>query len=308
MRRVEEVHSREAIATLDRARELRDRNRRGVGSEDGLLTAKQVGLREEIPLEIEVLGYRFDDQVSLANGGLEIAGKSDSFGCRVGSGGIDFPLLDPVAQRRLDVRSGGIQRVRLDVVNDGFVTRHRGEIRDAAAHRARADHGDLTNHRRGLYDEVKEDAMGMGKEFKEFASKGNVIELAIAVVIGGAFGKIVTSFVEDILTPLLGAAIGKHDLSDYFVTLSPGHYESLAQAKAAGAATLNYGVFLNTVINFVIVALAIFLFVHQLIKMMRKPAEKATRDCPQCLSPIPEKARRCKFCTQPVATPSASPA
>jgi len=150
--------------------------------------------------------------------------------------------------------------------------------------------------------------MGMGKEFKEFALKGNVIELAIAVVIGGAFGKIVTSFVEDILTPLLGAAIGKHDLSDYFMTLSPGHYESLAQAKAAGAATLNYGVFLNTVINFVIVALAIFLFVHQLIKMMRKPAEKATRDCPQCLSPIPEKARRCKFCTQPVATPSASPA
>ena len=150
--------------------------------------------------------------------------------------------------------------------------------------------------------------MGMGKEFKEFALKGNVIELAIAVVIGGAFGKIVTSFVEDILTPLLGAAIGKHDLSDYFMTLSPGHYESLAQAKAAGAATLNYGVFLNTVINFVIVALAVFLFVHQLIKMMRKPADKATRDCPQCLSPIPLKAQRCKFCTQPVATPSASPA
>ena len=151
--------------------------------------------------------------------------------------------------------------------------------------------------------------MGMGKEFKEFALKGNVIDLAIAVVIGAAFGKIVTSFVEDILTPLLGAAIGKHDLSDYFVTLSAGHYESLAQAKAAGAATLNYGVFLNTVINFVIVALAVFLFVHQLIKMMRKPADKATRDCPQCLSPIPLKAQRCKFCTQPVAaTPSASPA
>ena len=150
--------------------------------------------------------------------------------------------------------------------------------------------------------------MGMVKEFKEFALKGNIIDLAIAVVIGAAFGKIVTSFVEDILTPLLGAAIGKHDLSDYFVTLSAGHYESLAQAKAAGAATLNYGVFLNTVINFVIVALAVFLFVHQLIKMMRKPADKATRDCPQCLSPIPLKAQRCKFCTQPVATPSASPA
>jgi len=155
---------------------------------------------------------------------------------------------------------------------------------------------------------VKEDAMSMVKEFKEFALKGNVIDLAIAVVIGAAFGKIVTSFVEDILTPLLGAVIGKHDLSDYFVTLSPGHYESLAQAKAAGAATLNYGMFLNTVINFVIVALAIFLFVYQMIKMMRKSAEKGTRDCPQCLSPIPAKAVRCKFCTQPVATLSASPA
>jgi len=155
---------------------------------------------------------------------------------------------------------------------------------------------------------VKEDAMAMVKEFKEFALKGNVIELAIAVVIGGAFGKIVTSFVEDILNPLLGAVIGKHDLTDYFVTLSPGHYETLAQAKAAGAATLNYGMFLNTVINFVIVALAIFLFVHQLIKMMRKPAEKTTRDCPQCLSPVPLKAQRCKFCTQLLPTPSASPA
>jgi len=150
--------------------------------------------------------------------------------------------------------------------------------------------------------------MAMVKEFKEFALKGNVIELAIAVVIGGAFGKIVTSFVEDILNPLLGAVIGKHDLTDYFVTLSPGHYETLAQAKAAGAATLNYGMFLNTVINFVIVALAIFLFVHQLIKMMRKPAEKTTRDCPQCLSPVPLKAQRCKFCTQLLPTPSASPA
>ncbi len=150
--------------------------------------------------------------------------------------------------------------------------------------------------------------MKIMKEFKEFALKGNVIDLAIAVVIGGAFGKIVTSFVEDILTPALGVLIGKHDLSSYFVTLSPGHYETLAQAKAAGAATLNYGVFLNTVINFLVVALAIFFFIHQLIKRMSKPAEKVTRDCPQCLSAIPVKAVRCKFCTQPVATVSPSPA
>jgi large conductance mechanosensitive channel len=161
---------------------------------------------------------------------------------------------------------------------------------------------------------VKEDAMSMVKEFKEFALKGNVIDLAIAVVIGAAFAKIITSFVDDILTPALGVLFGKHDLSSYFVTLSPGHFETLAQAKAAGAATLNYGIFLNTVINFLIVAAAIFLAVHKLIKMMQKPTEKTTpdlRDCPQCLSPIPKKAVRCKFCSQPVppvATPSALPA
>src|SRR5207302_1802905 len=116
--------------------------------------AKQVGLREEIPLQVEVLGHRFDDQVGLADGGLEVGGKSDSLRCRVGSGGVDLPLLDALAQRRLDVRSGGIEGVRFDVVNDGFVTRDRGEVGDATAHRTGADHGDLTDHRRGLYDEV----------------------------------------------------------------------------------------------------------------------------------------------------------
>lgn len=138
--------------------------------------------------------------------------------------------------------------------------------------------------------------MGMVKEFKEFALKGNVIDLAIAVVLGAAFAKIVSSFVSDILMPVLGVVVGKHDLSDYFFTLSPGHYDTLAQAKAAGAATLNYGIFLNSVIAFLIVALAIFLVVRQLTK--KKPA--SLRDCPQCLSPIPLKAVRCKFCTQTV--------
>ena len=137
--------------------------------------------------------------------------------------------------------------------------------------------------------------MGMVKEFKDFALKGNVVDLAIAVVLGAAFAKIVSSFVDDILMPVLGVVVGKHDFKDYFVTLSPGHYDTLAQAKAAGAATMNYGMFINTVIAFLIVALAIFLVIHQ----MRKPAEKTTRDCPQCLSPIPLKAVRCKFCTQP---------
>lgn len=146
--------------------------------------------------------------------------------------------------------------------------------------------------------------MGLNKEFKEFALKGNVIDLAVAVVIGAAFGKIITSFVDDILMPLLGVIVGKHDFADYFVTLSGGHFETLAQAKAAGAATLNYGLFINTVVNFLIVAAAIFIAIRQVNKLTRKPAEAATpnmKDCPQCLSAIPVKASRCKFCTQAVA-------
>jgi large conductance mechanosensitive channel len=159
---------------------------------------------------------------------------------------------------------------------------------------------------------AKEDAMGMVKEFKEFALKGNVIDLAVAVVIGAAFGKIISSLVDDIIMPPIGALIGNHDLSNYFVTLSPGHYETLAQAKAAGAATMNYGLFINAVFMFLIVALAIFLVIRSVNKMTRKPAEAVSpnmRDCPECLSPIPIDARRCKFCSQPiVARPSASPA
>src|SRR5437660_1150153 len=97
---------------------------------------------------------------------------------------------------------------------------------------------------------VEEDAMGMLKEFREFALKGSVIDLAVGVVIGAAFGKIVTSLVDDILMPPLGVLVGKHDFSDYFVTLSGGQYETVAQAKAAGAATLNYGLFVNAIFNF----------------------------------------------------------
>ncbi len=149
--------------------------------------------------------------------------------------------------------------------------------------------------------------MALLKEFKEFALKGNVIDLAVAVVLGAAFGKIVTSFVDDILMPPLGVLLGKRDFSSYFLTLSPGHYETLAEAKAAGAATLNYGLFINTIVSFLIIALAIFLVIRQMNKMARKPAEVKMRDCPECLSPIPINARRCKFCAVGV-TASASPA
>jgi large conductance mechanosensitive channel len=141
--------------------------------------------------------------------------------------------------------------------------------------------------------------MGMVKEFKEFALKGNVIDLAVGVIIGAAFGKVVTSIVDDLLMPVLGVIAGKHNFSDYFITLSGGHYETLAQAKTAGAATLNYGLFINTLIQFLIVAVAIFIVIRQVNKMTRKPAQAVTpamRDCPECLSAIPRDAKRCRYC------------
>lgn len=145
--------------------------------------------------------------------------------------------------------------------------------------------------------------MALMKEFKEFALKGNVLDLAVAVIVGAAFGKIITSFVDNVLMPPLGVLVGKHDFSSYFITLTGGHYDSLAAAKAAGAATLNYGLFVNAVIDFLIIAAAMFLVIRQINALARKPAETTTptmRDCPQCLSPIPIGAKRCKFCTQPV--------
>lgn len=139
----------------------------------------------------------------------------------------------------------------------------------------------------------------MLKEFKEFVMRGNVVDLAIGVVIGVAFGKIVTSFVEDVLMPPIGLALGNVDFSNLFINLSGKDYPSVAAAKAAGAATLNYGIFLNTVLNFVIIAFAIFILIKQ-INRMQKPAPAAapaTKDCPHCLLAIPIKATRCAHCT-----------
>jgi large conductance mechanosensitive channel len=141
----------------------------------------------------------------------------------------------------------------------------------------------------------------MLKEFKEFAMKGNVLDMAIGIIIGAAFGKIVTSFVGDILMPPLGLILGKLDFSNLFLNLSGKDFASLAAAKAAGAPTLNYGIFINTVIDFVIVAFAIFLLVKQVNRFKRQqepaPAAPTTRDCPFCLSAIPIKATRCPHCT-----------
>jgi large conductance mechanosensitive channel len=141
----------------------------------------------------------------------------------------------------------------------------------------------------------------MLKEFKEFALRGNVVDLAIGIVIGGAFGKIVSSFVGDILMPPIGLLLGNVDFSNLFVNLSGGRYESLAAAQEAGAATINYGLFISTVIDFVIVAFAMFLLVRQINRLQREedeePAEPTTKECPHCLSEIPIGATRCPHCT-----------
>ena len=142
----------------------------------------------------------------------------------------------------------------------------------------------------------------MLKEFREFAMKGNVLDMAIGVIIGGAFGKIVTSLVSDVLMPPLGLVLGKVDFSSLFLNLSGTPQPSLAAAKAAGAPTVNYGVFLQTVLDFIIIAFVIFMLVKQVnrLKTPAAPSAPTTKDCPLCLSTIPIKATKCAQCTSPV--------
>jgi large conductance mechanosensitive channel len=143
----------------------------------------------------------------------------------------------------------------------------------------------------------------MLKEFKEFIARGNVLDLAIAVIIGAAFGKIVTSFVDDVVMPPIGLLLGQVDFSNLFVDLSGTGYATLEAAKAAGAPVIRYGLFLNTVVNFLIVAFAVFLMVRAVNKM-KKPeaaADPTTKDCPRCCTSIPVKAERCPNCTSELA-------
>jgi large conductance mechanosensitive channel len=139
----------------------------------------------------------------------------------------------------------------------------------------------------------------MLKEFKDFAMRGNVLDMAVGIIIGAAFGKIVASLVADIIMPPIGLLLGNVDFSNLFFDMSGKGFASLAEAQKAGAATLNYGVFLNTVINFVIVAFAIFMLVRGANKLQKQPppADPTTKDCPYCLSAIPIKATRCGHCT-----------
>ncbi len=141
----------------------------------------------------------------------------------------------------------------------------------------------------------------MFKEFKEFAMRGSVLDLAVGVILGAAFGKIVGSMVDDILMPPIGRLLGKVDFSNLFINLSDKSFDTLAAVKAAGAPTLNYGNFINTVINFVIVAFCIFLVVRSVNKWLPKPpAPVTTKDCPQCAMPIPIGAKKCGHCTSAV--------
>ena len=141
----------------------------------------------------------------------------------------------------------------------------------------------------------------MLKEFKEFAMRGNVLDMAVGVIIGGAFGKIVSSMVSDLLMPPLGLVLGKVDFSSLFIDLSGTHPVSLAAAKQAGAPTINYGVFLQAMFDFLIVAFVIFLLIKQVNKLTAKPAtppaDPTTKECPRCCSTISINATKCAHCT-----------
>jgi large conductance mechanosensitive channel len=139
-------------------------------------------------------------------------------------------------------------------------------------------------------------------EFKKFALKGNVMDLAVGVIIGGAFGKIVNSLVADVLMPPLGLLLGKVDFSNMFFTLSGEKLDTIAKAKEAGAVTLNYGLFINEIVNFVLLAFAVFLLVKWINSLREQPApaDPTERDCPSCITSISRKASRCPNCTSTV--------
>ncbi|HEY8269651.1 MAG TPA: large conductance mechanosensitive channel protein MscL [Pseudobdellovibrionaceae bacterium] len=137
----------------------------------------------------------------------------------------------------------------------------------------------------------------MWQEFKAFISKGNVLDLAVGIIIGAAFAKIVSSFVADILMPVIGLGLGKVDFTNLFIALNGEHFETLADAKKAGIPTLNYGVFLNNIIDFLLLGFAVFLIVKLATKVQRKaPATATTKECRYCLSVIPLKATKCAHC------------
>ncbi len=143
----------------------------------------------------------------------------------------------------------------------------------------------------------------MLKEFKEFAMRGNVLDMAVGIIIGAAFGRIVSSLVNDVIMPPIGMLMGKVDFSSLYLNLSGASYAALADAKKAGAPVIAYGAFLNTVLDFIIVAFVIFLLIRQVNRFKRAPetVPVSTKECPYCLSVIPLKATRCGHCTAQLA-------
>jgi large conductance mechanosensitive channel len=148
--------------------------------------------------------------------------------------------------------------------------------------------------------------MAMWKDFKAFIARGNIIDLAVAVVIGGAFGTVVKSFVDDVVMPPIGLLLGRVDFTNLYTVLkdgtkAPPPYATLADAKAAGAVTINWGLFASSIVAFIVVALAVFLAVRAAQRLYAKPAAAAdTKPCPQCAMPIPLAAKRCPHCTSPL--------
>ena len=136
---------------------------------------------------------------------------------------------------------------------------------------------------------------GLG-EFKEFALKGSVLDMAIGIILGVAFGKIITSFVDDVIMPIIGRIFGKVDFTNMFVSLTGMHFDTLAAAKSVGAPTLNYGLFMNAIFNFVIVAIGVFLLVRQ-VNRFRHTQTVEMKECPFCFSGVVKRATRCPFCT-----------
>ena len=153
----------------------------------------------------------------------------------------------------------------------------------------------------------------MLKEFKEFAMRGNVVDMAVGIIIGAAFGTIVKSLVADIIMPPIGLLLGNVDFSNLFIVLkqgaTAGPFATIAEAQKAGAVTINYGIFANTIISFLIVAFAVFLLIRAINKLQREeeapPEEPTTKDCPHCLSTIPIKATRCGHCTSELSAEQA---
>jgi large conductance mechanosensitive channel len=169
-------------------------------------------------------------------------------------------------------------------------------------HAHSTDPVDLSNFTTRMVSPAPLAKIGKGgfRDFKEFALKGSVLDIAIGIILGVAFGKIITSFVEDIIMPVISRIFGKMDFSNMFVSLTGKHFDTLAAAKATGAPTLNYGVFMNAILNFVIVAFGVFLLIRQ-VNRFRHMQQVEMKQCPYCFSGIVNKATRCPYCTSTVA-------